>query len=92
MQIISNSECATYYKRGFVRQSTICAVGFNQSNQNTCFGDSGGPLIVKKENNVVQIGIVSFGSVPSCEKGVPSGFARVSSFTNWIQAMTGMRY
>ena len=92
MKIISNSDCARYYVRGFIRHSTLCAIGLNGSNQNICNGDSGGPLIVKKGNNFVQVGVVSFVSTLSCENGIPGGFARVSSFTNWIQSVTGIRY
>ena len=51
--------------------------------ENACFGDSGGPLIKKVQRNgrVVpyQIGIVSGGSDPCAQAGVPTGYAEVNS-------------
>lgn len=49
-------------------------------------GDSGGPLteLQGQGKAVHQVGIVSFGSVAGCSKNYPMGFARVSSFYDWI--------
>ncbi|GLH16640.1 Blast:Serine proteases 1/2 [Gryllus bimaculatus] len=51
-------------------------------------GDSGGPLIDLESGK--QIGIVSYGSVDGCESGAPNGFARVTSFIDWISQNTGL--
>ncbi|XP_037526158.2 clotting factor B-like [Rhipicephalus sanguineus] len=50
-----------------------------------CMGDSGGPLTVWNKNGLSElVGVVSFtfgcGSV-----GYPSGFTRVSGYTDWIR-------
>jgi secreted trypsin-like serine protease len=49
-------------------------------------GDAGGPLVF----NNTQIGIVSFFSSRGCAVGHPMGFARVSSFREWIWNNTGI--
>jgi secreted trypsin-like serine protease len=54
-------------------------------------GDSGGPLVFREDDgNYTQVGIVSFGAAAGCEKGLPTGFTRVSSFLSWISSVTGI--
>ena len=52
----------------------------------TCFGDSGGPLIVMLNGRATQVGIVSFGTNP-CKP--PSYYTRVSFFTSWVESVVG---
>ncbi|KAF7286662.1 hypothetical protein GWI33_004691 [Rhynchophorus ferrugineus] len=56
---------------------------YREGNKGFCQGDSGGPLI----SNGVQVGIVSF-SYKSCQVSMPSVFARVSEFSEWIKDNT----
>jgi secreted trypsin-like serine protease len=37
-----------------------------------------------------QVGVVSFGSNQGCELEIPAGFARLSSFSDWISSVTGL--
>jgi secreted trypsin-like serine protease len=54
------------------------------SNATACDGDSGGPMVCKKDNNVIQEGIVSGPAFnPRC--ATPTTFVRVSAYTRWIQ-------
>jgi len=53
-------------------------------------GDSGGPLAIRNGNNFLLIGVVNFVSSAGCAFGHPAGFARVSSFRNWIQNNSGV--
>jgi len=53
-------------------------------------GDSGGPLVIRNGNNFLLIGVVNFVSSRGCVVGLPSGYARVSSFRNWILNNTGI--
>nr|AAU06478.1 late trypsin [Culicoides sonorensis] len=87
MRIISNGQCREIFG-SVIRDSSLCAVGKNLSRQNVCQGDSGGPLVVKEGNSTVQVGVVSFVSAAGCAAGYPSGYARVSSFYEWIANMT----
>jgi len=53
-------------------------------------GDSGGALVIRSGNTITQIGVVSFVSSAGCASGNPSGYARVTSFRNWIRQHTGL--
>ena len=64
-------------------ETQICA---GDPGRDSCFGDSGGPLLAKTETDeVVQTGIVSFGSV-RCGDGTPGIYTKVSAFTSWIES------
>ncbi len=51
----------------------------------TCYGDSGGPLIIPGEDSTedIQIGVVSWGI--DCSGGYPGVFSRVSTAYDWIR-------
>jgi len=56
----------------------LCAQG---DNTDSCQGDSGGPLI--KTGTTTQVGVTSWGI--GCNRGVPSAYASVAVFADWIQ-------
>ncbi|XP_055597321.1 brachyurin-like [Uranotaenia lowii] len=85
MSIISNAQCAQTYGNAVIIGSTICALGADAINQNPCSGDSGGPLTY----GGTQVGVVSFVAAAGCASGLPSGYVRTESFTNWIESHTG---
>lgn len=62
----------------------ICAGTWNQD---SCNGDSGGPLKTRVGGRVYIAGVVSFGS-PSCGNGQPGVYTRISSYLSWIQSNT----
>jgi secreted trypsin-like serine protease len=51
-------------------------------------GDSGGPLVTEIDGVYNQIGVVSFIASAGCQLGYPDGFARVTSFLDWIESVT----
>jgi secreted trypsin-like serine protease len=53
-------------------------------------GDSGGALVLNNGDSYLQIGVVSFVSSLGCASGYPSGYARVTSFLDWIALQTGI--
>jgi secreted trypsin-like serine protease len=53
-------------------------------------GDSGGALVIQSGGAYTQIGVVSFVSSAGCASGRPSGYARVTSFLDWIQTNSGV--
>jgi len=83
--IITNAVCAQTYGATIIA-STICMS--TAGGRGTCNGDSGGPLTVPSGGARQQIGVVSFGSASGCQRNLPSGFARVSSFRAWITSNT----
>jgi len=52
--------------------------------------DSGGAVTIGEGENLVQVGIVSYGSSRGCAKGFPLGFAAVPYFVEWVSEKTGI--
>lgn len=80
---ISNAGCIKTYGSALIGDGNLCAGG--DGLKGVCFGDSGGPLLVKGNTaqNDVQIGITSWG--PGCaDEGYPDVFTRVSYFAQWV--------
>ncbi|XP_050347634.1 collagenase-like [Nymphalis io] len=84
LQVITNNVCASTYGTNVIIGSTICTSG--AGNIGTCSGDSGGPLAIGSGNNRNLIGVTSFVARAGCARGLPAGFARVTSFASWINA------
>ncbi|XP_047535638.1 collagenase-like [Vanessa atalanta] len=84
MQVITNAVCANTFGSNVIISSTLCTA--TTGGQSTCGGDSGGPLAITSGNSRTLIGITSFGSRAGCSRGLPAGFARVTSFNSWINA------
>ena len=91
IEVIDPKECKAVYESlqvpDFVIGDTeICATG-PTGGKDSCFGDSGGPLIVADKDNAkgyTQVGIVSWG--PQCGNPLfPGVYTRVSSFSDWIE-------
>uniref|UniRef100_A0A6P4EUW4 Serine protease easter-like n=1 Tax=Drosophila rhopaloa TaxID=1041015 RepID=A0A6P4EUW4_DRORH len=76
---VDRSFCSIY---GSMDSSKICAKGFFS---NTCYGDSGGPLMatvnINGVNQVIQAGVTSYGHR---ECGELSVFTNVAHHINWI--------
>nr|DAA64580.1 TPA_exp: chymotrypsin 5 [Locusta migratoria] len=87
LSVISNSLCSSYYGSSIV-SSTLCATGSNR--QSTCNGDSGGPMVIGSQGSYTLVGVVSFVSGRGCSSGDPSGYARVTSFLDWISSTAGV--
>lgn len=85
LQVIENDVCRPLYNPLVVRESTVCARGWR--GQSVCNGDSGGPLVLASDGRTL-VGVTSFGHVSGCHQGQPQGFARVTSFLEWIRRHT----
>ncbi|XP_031767798.2 brachyurin-like [Galleria mellonella] len=83
LPVISNGACAAVYGPAVVPSTVLCVSG--EDGRNVCPGDSGGPLWLWSGNQRVLIGVSSFGAAAGCERGLPSGFTRITSFVSWIQ-------
>ncbi|KAF2895635.1 hypothetical protein ILUMI_10545 [Ignelater luminosus] len=80
-EIISNQECKLYFG-SYVTKTNVCLNGSN--GVGSCTGDSGGPLVIVRNNETVQVGIVSFGVKGSCETGSPTVYTRITEYNDWI--------
>lgn len=85
MPLFSQSECRRKFAARNVDISDfqVCAGG-NYA-EDSCDGDSGGPLMRFQDNAWVIEGIVSFG-VKCGFQGWPAVHTRVSSYENWIRS------
>lgn len=88
LKVINSEICRAEYKEKIDFETAFCAKGAN--GENPCSGDSGGPAVIK--DTLVQIGIISFGSVQSCESKTPTGFTKISPFIDWIRNVTGIEF
>ncbi|MCX6107805.1 MAG: serine protease [Proteobacteria bacterium] len=83
LQPVALNDCrskSAFYKALSERQ--MCAAGTTDG-QDTCNGDSGGPLIAKRGGKAVLVGIISFGD--GCGQRLKPGvYARVAAFSKWI--------
>ncbi|XP_053619220.1 trypsin CFT-1-like [Plodia interpunctella] len=87
--VVNHTLCATRYREiqvlqgvpATITQNMICAGVIDVGGRDACQGDSGGPLLF---NNVL-VGVISWGA--GCAQArYPGVNARVSSYTNWINA------
>ncbi|KAH8234906.1 hypothetical protein KR032_005219 [Drosophila birchii] len=83
LTILSHPECEKRLKRHFLVSSRICVA---PSQMSLCNRDSGGPLAVDHDEEIVLLGITSYGS---CDDESPVVFTRVASYLNWIHENAG---
>ncbi len=82
LPVVSNAVCAQAYGSSRINDNNLCA-GFKMGGQDSCSGDSGGPLFDAKSN--VLIGTVSWGS--GCARANAYGvYMRVSQYTAWMDS------
>jgi len=81
--IISNETCREAYgDESEVSDNMLCA-GFEEGGKDTCWGDSGGPLMVRENGDWKLAGITSWGS--GCAiPGYYGVYTRVSNFSDFI--------
>jgi TPR repeat protein len=92
MELSSESACTALTKfTNALSNAALCAGG--KSREQTCFGDSGGPLIFYGDSGKrpILMGVVSAGK--KCgTTGKPSQYTRVAKVKNWIAShVPGMR-
>uniref|UniRef100_T1ILI1 Peptidase S1 domain-containing protein n=1 Tax=Strigamia maritima TaxID=126957 RepID=T1ILI1_STRMM len=91
LSVWSNSKCAEgfnkhFHTTGHIVDHMICAGDFKKD---SCTGDSGGPLMIQKGNQWIQLGIVSWG-IQCGSTHLPGVYTRVSQFRNWIDVNRGV--
>ncbi|TGZ49912.1 Venom protease [Temnothorax longispinosus] len=84
--IIENNVCRQYWP---INNKHICTAAAGLG-QDACESNSGGPLIVRRNDQDFQIGIVSYGD-QFCPTKSPNVFTKVSSYIDWIREVM-MRY
>lgn len=89
-RVMSNANCQTYYGSAAVTNGTLCTLGYEINAQGPCVNDNGGPLYLDESTGKTLIGIHSFISSSGCGAGHPSGYVRVSYYTQWISQQAGI--
>jgi secreted trypsin-like serine protease len=66
-----------------LQDSEICA---GEGKKGVCYGDSGGPLFIRKGSGIVQIGIIShiYGTTSCLSSQKPQMFTSVAYFATWL--------
>ncbi len=83
--LVDFDTCYSAYGGG-ITENMLCA-GYEKLLKGSCYGDSGGPLMVQdKAGEWLQVGIVSFGPYGCISFGLYDVFTRVGAFTDWIDA------
>lgn len=85
LTVVGNEKCRSWYKslgkKVKIHDSQMCA-GFEEGGKDSCWADSGGPLMVEGERTMV-IGIVSTG-IGCARPRLPGLYTRISDYVNWI--------
>lgn len=78
-----SSKCANRQQYpDWLEDYSICATSL-QAGQDSCVGDSGGPMTVARRNERFVVGLVSWGR--GCAlPGMPSFYTNVSAYIDWI--------
>ncbi|CAO1427631.1 unnamed protein product [Diamesa serratosioi] len=87
--IYDSQQCSAKYKSKGRNISTnqICAGG--NAGEDSCRGDSGGPLMGLKSDGIPYwylAGVVSYGPVPCGQQNLPGVYTKVSEYIQWIES------
>lgn len=85
--------CRRTHGSYYVGESNLCAGSGGDELKGACYGDSGGPVVMKKSSaqKDVQVGIVSWGSAGCSDADKPEVLTRVSYFAGWIDEQICMK-
>lgn len=88
---VSDSSCAAPYRRAgfpYVPAEMICAGDLDDGGVDSCYGDSGGPLLRRdSRGRWLQVGIVSWG-YGCARRGYPGVYTQLSTFSDTIVRAT----
>ncbi len=92
VRVIPAASCtvpATFAQFGAIDSRRVCAHG--DRGEDTCAGDSGGPLLARNASGeYVQIGVTSFGSDVCVKTEAPGVYTRVAAFADFLKAQVGL--
>ncbi|WP_281502371.1 serine protease [Alcanivorax sp. S6407] len=88
LDYVSDSYCASQWSQLWSGQ--ICAGEMDPAPlaQDTCRGDSGGPLIYSQDGQQWLVGITSYGHETCATNGVPAVYTRIDSYLDWLESAT----
>lgn len=83
LPFVNSQRCQTLYAFRGILPSQICAGG--KVGEDSCSGDSGGPLMYSHGYTYTVIGIVSYGATLCGTKDIPGIYTYVYSYLDWLQ-------
>lgn len=87
--VVTKAQCATDVTN--LEDGMICAGGV--AGEDTCSGDSGGPLTYESGDQHILIGETSFGPKPCAQANQYGVYGRISYFRTWLESkMTSPTY
>ncbi|XP_020285270.1 transmembrane protease serine 9-like [Pseudomyrmex gracilis] len=95
VRVVANTKCNEWYanqnKLIHVESKQMCA-GWEKGGKDTCYADSGGPLMVRSRHtgSLIVIGVVSAG-IGCSRPQLPGIYTRVSDYISWITQKTQFR-
>lgn len=91
LPLFSHDKCVQAYPHDIIPKHVICAGGI--LGEDTCRGDSGGPLIWMKESpNREEIwGVTSIGATVCGREGKPGIYTSVVDYLSWIKEASDIR-
>lgn len=82
---VPRDRCQTGYKDLDIRDGMFCAGNIDLGGKDSCHGDSGGPLMIRKDGESdLQVGIVSWGAEACAQPGRAGVYTNVSLYADWI--------
>lgn len=80
--VVDFQECKQSYGDGIGTHDVICA-GYKEGGIDACAGDSGGPLLIERNNKWSVFGVTSFGD--ECGKEGKYGiYSKTSHYVDWL--------
>lgn len=87
VQILTNSQCQDIYRRNGtkiqIKRTQICADGVNSD---PCYGDSGGPLMCRRNGVYILCGIIS--NIGTCTRYEPPRICKYLIFNYFLSIKT----
>ena len=90
LDYIQTGSCKNAWGNGFNTATMVCAAELNPvqgRDQDTCSGDSGGPLFIGDDVDPYVIGLTSFGQ-PQCAGNLPTVYTSVLSQVPFVEDVT----
>ena len=90
LDYIPIASCKSAWGNGFNTNTMVCAAELNPiqgRDQDTCSGDSGGPLFIGDDIDPYVIGLTSFGQ-PQCAGNLPTVYTSVLSQVPFVEDVT----
>jgi secreted trypsin-like serine protease len=86
--VVSDADCSAAYPDDLIEDQMICAGDMVDGGEDSCFGDSGGPLMVPEGDHWLEIGIVSTGR-GCARRPFPGIYTEVATYDDFIGRFLG---